>query len=88
MDARHAHIVEAPHLVAEELRGERRLLGHGQIARAGAGDGHHSVPVGRGHAAEHDEPRRLVVGARGDPAVVAPTASAFFASTRVARTRG
>ena len=62
MDARHPHVVEAHHLVAEELGRKRSLLGHGKIARARRGHAEHAITVGSGHIAEHEQARLLVIG--------------------------
>ena len=62
MKTRHAHVVKARHLVAERLGGEGRLLGDGQVARAGRGDHDRPEPVWRAGRAEPPQSRHGEIG--------------------------
>ena len=44
----HAHVGDALDTVAHDLRRHRRLLGHRQVARAGADHGDGPRPLGQG----------------------------------------
>ena len=59
MQAGDADVVEALHAVAEELGRQRRLLGDGDVGRAGADDGDVAAIGGvREGATEYDARRR------------------------------
>ena len=61
VDAGHAHVVQPHHLAAQHLGGERRLLGHGDVAGAAGGDDDFSDAVGLGKSPHNAHPCVLMV---------------------------